>query len=265
MDVTHRFLPVPASRDGCATTEAPLRALLEVSIGLVLVLLTLWSEGRAQWLLGAIALAFIFLVALRSRPTAEQLGLRVTGMRHALWIVALAAIAAVLGVWISVRLHTFHAVFRNHAVEWGFLAYIAWALVQQFILQNFFLARLLRIAPTRTLAVVSAGLLFALAHVPNPLLVAATVVWGMVACALFLRYRNLYVLAVAHAVLGMCLVVTVPNTVHHHMRVGLGYLRWHGQAAPVQHQTPQLGLYQGTASSRAASASSPRHPAVNPR
>ena len=120
-------------------------------------------------------------------------------------------------------------------MEWGFLAYIVWALIQQFILQDFFLARLLRITPRRALAVIAAGLLFALAHVPNPLLVIATVVWGIVACALFLRYRNLYVLGLAHAILGMCIAVAVPNAVHHHMRVGLGYLRWHLAAATVPH------------------------------
>jgi len=54
--------------------------------------------------------------------------------------------------------------------------YIVWALMQQFILQDFFLLRLLRILPTRTNAVIAAALLFAIAHVPNPLLVTATVV-----------------------------------------------------------------------------------------
>jgi len=154
------------------------------------------------------------------------------------WIVALAGIAAVLGVWLSVRLGTFHAVFRNYAVEWGFLAYIGWALVQQFILQDFILARLLQITPKRTLAVIVAGLLFAVAHVPNPLLVIATIVWGVVACALFLRYRNLYVLGLAHAILGMCIAVAVPNQWHHHMRVGLGYLRWHHPSTAHKQQIP---------------------------
>ena len=210
------------------------RTLVELSIGFVLVLLPLWTAGWAQWLLGAIAFSYIFFITFRSHPTAEQLGLRVAGTRRALWIVAAALLVAGVGVSISVRLHTFHAVFRNHAVEWGFLAYIGWALVQQFILQNFFLARLVRITPTRALAIVSAGLLFALVHLPNPLLVIATIVWGIVACALFLRYRNLYVLGVAHAILGMCIAVAVPNVMHHHMRVGLGYLQWRVPTAPLR-------------------------------
>jgi len=225
----HVTAPLPSAAELPPASAGPSlasRALREMLIGLALVLLPLWSAGWLQWLLGAAALSYVFFLTLRSRPTAEQLGLRVSGMRRALWIVALAAIAAVVGVWLSIRLGTFHAVFRNYAVEWGFLAYIAWALVQQFILQDFFLARLLRITSKPALAVIAAGLLFAVAHVPNPLLVMATIVWGIVACALFLRYRNLYVLGLAHAILGMCIAVAVPNQWHHHMRVGLGYLRW---------------------------------------
>jgi membrane protease YdiL (CAAX protease family) len=234
MDVTG---PLASAADFSHTgTGARLasRALREILIGFALVLLALWSAGWLQWTLGGAAFAYIFFVTLRSRPSVEQLGLRVSGMRRALWIVALAAVAAAPAVWLSIRLGTFHAVFRNYAIEWGFLAYIAWALVQQFILQDFFLARLLRITTKPAPAVIAAGLLFALAHVPNPLLVAATIVWGVLACALFLRYRNLYVLGLAHAILGMCVAVAVPNQWHHHMRVGLGYLRWHPSIARQQ-------------------------------
>jgi len=174
------------------------------------------------------------ITTVRSRTSAAELGLRFSGMRRCLWIVAVAALLAAAGVWIAVREHTFHAVFRHHAVEWSFLAYIVWALMQQFILQDFFLLRLLRITPARSGAVIAAAVLFAIAHIPNPLLVVATLVWGVAACALFLRYRNLYMLGVAHAIFGMCLAVTIPAAIQHDMRVGIGYLRWH--PAPAQHQ-----------------------------
>ncbi len=217
------------------------REFVEVAVGFVLVILALWSSRPAQLLLGSAAFFWMVVVTIRKQPDAAQLGLRVSGMRRTLWIVGLAAIAAVAGVWISVRLHTFHAAFRHHAVEWGFLVYIVWALMQQFMLQDFFLTRLLRILPTRAAAVIIAGLLFAVAHVPNPLLVVATLVWGIIACALFLRYRNLYVLGLAHAILGMCIAVTVPNAVHHQMRVGLGYLQWHVPAEAALLQRRQAG------------------------
>jgi membrane protease YdiL (CAAX protease family) len=99
--------------------------------------------------------------------------------------------------------------------------------MQQFILQVYVLLRFLRLGMRRTPAVALAAVLFAIAHIPNPVLVSLTLVWGTISCLLFLRYRNLYALALAHGILGMCLAVTVPNHIHHHMRVGLGYLQYH--------------------------------------
>jgi len=47
--------------------------------------------------------------------------------------------------------------------------------------------------------------LFASAHIPNPLLLEVTLRWGAAACALFLRYRDPYSLAIAHGILDICL------------------------------------------------------------
>ena len=38
-------------------------------------------------------------------------------------------------------------------------------------------------------------------------------------------------LGIAHGILGLSLALTVPNSLHHHMRVGLGYLRYHQHAS----------------------------------
>lgn len=239
MDVpqlSYRATPPPQDFDRVSANGSRLRsrALVEVSVGFVLILLALWSDKFWQLLLGSVVFVWILFTTLSARPSAAELGLRISGMRRSLWIVGVATIAAAFGFWTSVRMHTFHAVFRNFAVEWGFLAYIVWALAQQFIVQDFLLLRLLPLFRTRTAAVIVAGLLFAAAHIPNPLLVVATVIWGIAASALFLRYRNLYALGLAHAIFGMCLAVCVPNSVHHQMRVGIGYLRWH--AAPAHQQ-----------------------------
>jgi membrane protease YdiL (CAAX protease family) len=74
-----------------------------------------------------------------------------------------------------------------------------------------------------------AGTLFAAAHLPNLVLTAATLVWGIVSCALFLRYRNLWALGLAQGLLGLCFAICVPDALHHHLRVGLGYLRYTGR------------------------------------
>jgi membrane protease YdiL (CAAX protease family) len=103
------------------------------------------------------------------------------------------------------------------------LGYLFWALQQELMLQSFFFNRLERALGSGKAVWVAAGL-FALAHLPNPVLVPATLIGGLVFCKLFRRYRNIYTLVVAQTILGICFAATVPNTVHHHMRVGIGYL-----------------------------------------
>ena len=43
---------------------------------------------------------------------------------------------------------------------------------------------------------------------------------------MFRRYRSLYLIGIVHAVLGLTIVVTMPDSPLHNMRVGVGYLRY---------------------------------------
>ena len=106
---------------------------------------------------------------------------------------------------------------------WG---YALWAFAQQVLLQAFFLARLLRLMRNSGAAAFAAAAIFSLAHLPNPILTAVTFVWGYAACLLFLHYRNLYPLALAHAIFGITIAVALPGPVTRNMRVGLGYLTY---------------------------------------
>jgi membrane protease YdiL (CAAX protease family) len=115
--------------------------------------------------------------------------------------------------------------------------YALWACFQQLLLQGFFLPRFLGLMKGGRAAALLAAGLFALAHLPNPVLTPVTLLWGFVACLLFLRYRNLYPLALAHAIFGITIAITIPGPVDHNMRVGLGYLTYghhrHVPATPV--------------------------------
>ena len=107
--------------------------------------------------------------------------------------------------------------------------------MQQLLLQGFFLPRFLGLIKNQVYAALLAAVLFALAHLPNPILTPVTLVWGLAACLLFLRYRNLYPLAMAHAIFGITIAITIPGPVDHNMRVGLGYLKYHHPThSPVQ-------------------------------
>ena len=88
------------------------------------------------------------------------------------------------------------------------------------------------------LAVGVTAIIFAVAHLPNPILVPFTLLWGLAACLLFLRYRNLYPLAMAHAILGITIAIAVPGPVDHNMRVGLGYLTYAHTHSATQSAQP---------------------------
>src|SRR6202167_5041263 len=111
--------------------------------------------------------------------------------------------------------------------------YMPWTFYQQFLLQDFFMQCMLRLVSSEAAAITLAGALFAAPHLPNVVLTGATLAEGIVSCALFRRYRNLWALGLAQGLLGLCFAVSVPDALHHHLRVGLGYLRYRAtQAAP---------------------------------
>jgi membrane protease YdiL (CAAX protease family) len=118
---------------------------------------------------------------------------------------------------------TYHALYNGDFAHAG--GYVLWTIYQQFLLQDYFMPRLTRLLASDT-AVGIAAVLFAVAHLPNLPLALATLVWGGVSCALFRRYRSVYVLGLAQGMLGLCFAVCIPEAMHHHMRVGLGYFRY---------------------------------------
>lgn len=202
------------------------RELTELAIGYTLVLATVWTPNPAQRVLYWSAFAWIGVTGWLSRDRSRPIGLGLHGLRRSWWIVPSATALFFLGIGIAARVHSLHKLYGPLPFWVHLLEYSLWALMQQYILQVYVLLRLLRLGVRRASAIMLATALFTIAHIPNPILVAAVIVWGSAACILYLRYRNLYPLAIAHGLLGMCLAVSVPNSVNHHMRVGLGYLEY---------------------------------------
>jgi len=215
------------------------RDLAELILGYGMILVVLWTPEHLQRILSPIALVATLLVVLARRqshggqthdgqgqagPTDDELGLGWRGLIPSLWILPVAIGLAVVGVLIARRLGTLHPLYKGDFTHVA--GYVLWTTYQQFLLQDYFMARLMRVLSSEAAAVVVAGVLFAAAHLPNLALTAATLVCGVVSCALFRRYRNLYALGLAHGILGLCFAVCVPDALHHHLRVGLGYLHY---------------------------------------
>ncbi|MGO9438019.1 MAG: type II CAAX prenyl endopeptidase Rce1 family protein [Terracidiphilus sp.] len=203
-----------------------LREFFELSIGYALILAVIWTSRPLQrWLYWAAIAWFVFSI-IWSFPGWKAMGCTVTGFWRSAWIVGVALVLAAGGMELASNLHTLHR--PSGFVEWvlAFGGYTIWSLAQQFLLQGYFLARLVRLLPSATLAAVAAAVIFAIAHLPNPILTLLTLLWGLAACLVFIKTRNLWTLAMAHAIFGICVAITIPATVLHNMRVGLGYLHY---------------------------------------
>jgi hypothetical protein len=204
------------------------RNLLEFVIGYGLILLVIWTPRPWQRVLYCAAVTYLIFVMWANFRSAQAMGLRATNFLRSLWIVGAALLMAAVSIVIAFRLHTLHPLEGPVAFLKRYWGYAIWSFVQQLLLQDFFLRRLLRLIPHAGWAVLATASIFAMAHLPNPILTIVTFSLGLAACLLFLRYRNLYPLAIAHAILGITIAITLPSPVIRNMRVGLGYLTYPG-------------------------------------
>ncbi len=217
------------------------RALLELTVSYALILLVIWTPNTgvpaelARWvgnswqrifyIAAVIALAAILALSFQSR---RALGLQFKNLGRSLWIAIAALALAAIIILIAAHLHTLRAPHNTSQFIARYWGYALWAFVQQILLLDIFLRRLQILIPSQPhLAALAAATLFALAHLPNPILTPITLLWGFLSCLLFLRYRNIIPLAIAHAAFGITLAITIPPPLIHNMRVGLGFLHYH--------------------------------------
>jgi hypothetical protein len=205
------------------------RDLTELVFGYGLILFVLWMPEFPQRILSPVALLVTLAMVLARRPSLDDLGLSRRGLARSLWILPAAIVVAIASLAVAKHVGTLHPLYKGDFTH--ITGYVLWTLYQQFLMNDLFMPRLTRLLESEGAAVGLAAVLFAGAHLPNLPLAAGTLVWGAISCALFQRYRNLYVLGLAQGLLGLCFAVCVPDALHHHLRVGLGYLRYSSPAS----------------------------------
>jgi hypothetical protein len=201
------------------------RDLAELILGYSVVIAVIWTPEHLQRIFSPFVLLLTLGVVFWRRKTLNDLGLGSQGFVSSLWIFPTAVALAAVSIFVAAKLGTLHPLYKGDFKHVS--GYVLWTIYQQFLLQDYFMDRLLRLMPNEIAAVIFAGTLFALAHLPNLVLTAATLAWGILSCALFRRYRNIWALGLAQGLLGLCFAICVPDALHHHLRVGLGYLRYH--------------------------------------
>jgi len=202
------------------------RDLLELAIGYALILIVIWTPRPWQRLFYCAATLYLAAVLWLSFPGWQTLGLRTANLARSLWVAGVALSIAAIAILIAAHIGTLNLPATPALFIQRYWGYALWTFTQQILLQDFFLLRLHRLMHSQRRASVAAAAIFSLAHLPNPILTIVTFVWGLAACLLFLHYRNLYPLAIAHAILGIAIALTIPGPVTRNMRVGLGNLTY---------------------------------------
>ena len=209
-----------------SATNQKHRDWVELAVGYALILVVIWTPRPWQQIVYFVAAGFIIGSTWRSFPGRSAMGLSARNLVRSSWIIGAALLVAAVSIAVACWMKTLHAPASPSTFAKRYVGYILFACVQQGLLQDFFLLRFLRLMRTPNAAALAAAAIFSLAHLPNPILTVITFVWGLTACLVFLRYRSLYTLAVAHAIIGVTLAMSVPGPVIRNMRVGLGYLTY---------------------------------------
>jgi len=202
----------------------PTRDLLEIAIVLCLILLAVWTpQGKVNAIFNIVAAACVVGFAIVGRWGVKQSGLTrpLAGATFTLLAGAiLCGVVLLIGLLLRFVGPVYHVPLSR---SWQ---YVFWALQQEFILQSIFFVRLEAVLGSRR-AVIAAASLFALVHIPSPVLTPLSFCGGILFCELFRRFRNLYPLGIIHAALGLTIAASFPDKWLHHMRVGFGYLMIH--------------------------------------
>jgi len=219
------------SKTDPAVPAADLRYFVWAQIFIVFLFLefALWAPTRALRNRWAFVVALTILISVVFNALIDQRSLR----RLGLGLPKISGVGAVMGIGLAAAILLLAVArlaggkvpanptwFPNLRSAWG---YALWALLQEFILQSFFFNRCEELYGGLA-AVWMASTLFALAHLPSPVLTVATFVGALFFCEMFRRYRSIYPLALVHAMLGVTIAMIIPDSLLHHMRVGIGYL-----------------------------------------
>ena len=153
---------------------------------------------------------------------ARDVGWRVDNFSAALRLLIIPTlVAAVVILVMGFYLGGFRS---NKWLDWKWVLWLpVWALIQQYSLQGFINRRAQLVLGRGTKSVLLVAMIFAILHLPNPLLTVATLVGGILWAFTYQRTPNLFALSISHALISLLLVFALPNSVLKGLRVGFRY------------------------------------------
>ena len=197
--------------------------LVEPALMFLLIMLYIWRL-RAVHQPWAPAIFCLMLIShYRHGESPRDLGFRAVNFRACFTIFspALLFVSLVL-LACGILLETMRSLDLEHALI-GFLSYCLWGLFQQYLLNAYFVNRMLAGSANPVHAAAMGAACFACAHTPNWFLMIVAFVTGYCAARVWIQYRNLWFLGLAHGAIGLLLYLVVPDSISHHLSVGPGW------------------------------------------
>jgi membrane protease YdiL (CAAX protease family) len=216
---------VRGAANGVAKLASPDRVgiALRLLFPIALIEAALWVPTKLGILFGVGALCYIAWQLWEAASDDRSLGLDWRGMLRGSWLLAATLVLAAAILATAYFSGSLHRLWGLEHPWFAVGAYTCWAFIQEFMLQCF-CARMLRALVSRVTSLLLSGVVFSLAHLPNPSLTLVTFFAGIAFTAIYARKKNLYVVAVIHAVLGLTLAVSTPDAWFHGLRVGRDFL-----------------------------------------